>query len=92
MSTIIEKKWSNEKNINDDTNYGYKTVDTSKIDCTQLNLLRAFLWECFRVHGVVCNKTIDIQFKNTKYVIPKGSILMFNSLHANTNGKLSKGC
>ena len=80
--------------VNNDENYGCKTVDTSKIDFTQLNLLRAFLWECLRVHSVVsrgvphvCNKTIDIQFKNKKYVIPKGSIIMFNALYINTNGK-----
>ena len=73
---------------------GCKTIDTSKIDFTKLNLLRAFFWECLRVSSVVvtgvphvCNKRIDIQFKNNKYVIPKGSILMFNSLYVNTSGK-----
>ena len=40
------------KNINNDTNYGCKNVDTSKIDFTQLNLVRAFLWECFRDHSL----------------------------------------
>ena len=71
-----------------------KTVDTSKIDFTKLTLLRAFIWECLRVSTVsglgvphVCNKKIDFQFKNKKYVIPKDTIIMFNSLFVNTSGK-----
>ena len=88
---LLNHLQENNIKIQVNSNNKCKTVDTSKIDFTQLHLLRAFIWEGLRVTSAVplglthyCDEEITIDYKNKQYTIPKNSTIMMNVLHTNT--------